>query len=64
MADDVINCLENMKLTREEEETINISDKGKKLEIESCTLSLIGKFLTCNPSIKRQQKIHEGEYGG
>ena len=58
MADGVINCLENMKLTAKEEETINISDKGKKLEIESYTLSLIGKFLTCNPSIKRRQKIH------
>ena len=56
MADDVINCLENMKLTREEEETINISDKGKKLEIESCTLSLIGKFLTCKPFNKKAAK--------
>ena len=64
MVDDVINSLENMKLTAKEKEAINISNEGRKLEIESCTLSLIGKFLTCNPSIKRQQKIHEGEYGG
>ena len=56
MADDVINCLENMKLTGEEEETINISDEGKKLEIESCTLSLIGKFLTCKPFNKKAEK--------
>ena len=56
MADDVINCLENMKLTGEEEETINISDEGKKLEIESCTLSLIGKFLTCKPFNKKAAK--------
>lgn len=36
-----------MKLTTEEEEVIDISDEGRKEEIESCTLSLIGKFLTC-----------------
>ena len=56
MADDVINCLENMKLAGEEEETIKISDEGKKLEIESCTLSLIGKFLTCKPFNKKAEK--------
>ena len=56
MADDVINCLENMKFTGEEEETINILDKGKKLEIKSCTLSLIGKFLTCKPFNKKAAK--------
>ena len=47
MAEDVINSLENMKLTTEEEEVIAISDEGRKEEIESCTLSLVGKFLTC-----------------
>ena len=46
MADDVINILENMKLTTEEEEIISISDEGRKEEIESCSQSLIGKFLT------------------
>ena len=56
MADDVINCLENMKFTGEEEETINILDEGKKLEIKSCTLSLIGKFLTCKPFNKKAAK--------
>ena len=45
--------LENMKLTTEEEELIAISDEGRKEEIESRTLSLIGKFLTCKPFNKR-----------
>ncbi|XP_023899946.1 uncharacterized protein LOC112011840 [Quercus suber] len=53
MADDVINSLENMKLTTEEEEVIAISDEGRKEDIESCDLSLIGKFLTCKPFNKR-----------
>ena len=56
MADDVINSLENMKLTAKEEEAINISDEGRKLEIESCTISLIGKFLTCKPFNKNAAK--------
>ena len=46
MTDDVSQILENMKLTLEEEETITISDEGRKKELESCALSLIGKFLT------------------
>ena len=45
-----------MKLTGEEEETINISNEGKKLEIGSCTLSLIGKSLTCKPFNKKAAK--------
>ena len=53
MADDVINSLENMKLTTEEEEVIAILDDGRKEEIESYSLSLIGKFLTCKPFNKR-----------
>ena len=53
MADEVINSLENMKLTTEEEEVIAISDESRKEEIESCSLSLIGKFLTCKPFNKR-----------
>ena len=56
MAEEVINCLENMKLTADEEETITISDEGRWLEIESCTLSLIGKFLTCKPFNKKAAK--------
>ena len=55
-ADNVINCLENMKLTTKEEETINISNEGRKLEIESYTISLIGKFLTCKPFNKKVAK--------
>ena len=47
MADDMINSLENMTLTAEEEEVITVPDEGRKDEIESCSLSLIGKFLTC-----------------
>ena len=49
MADNVINGLENMKLTTEEEEVIEVSNEGRKDEIESCTQSLIGKFLTYKP---------------
>ena len=41
------DSLEKMKLTIEEEETIAISNEGRKEAIESCNLSLIGKFLTC-----------------
>lgn len=47
MAKDDINSLENMNLTAEEEEVIAISDEGRKEEIESCTLNLVGKFLAC-----------------
>ena len=56
MAEDVIDSLENMKLTTEEEEIIEISDEGRLVEIESCNLSLIGKFLTCKPFNKRAAK--------
>ena len=53
MANDMINGLANMKLTVEEEEVIPISEEGRREEIESCTQSLIGKFLTCKPFNKR-----------
>lgn len=53
MADEVIDGLENMRLTLEEEEVITIYDEGRKEEIESCSLSLLGKFLTCKPFNKR-----------
>lgn len=46
MANDVTNILENMKLTTDEKEVISISDEGRKEEVESCSQSLIGKFLT------------------
>ena len=42
-----------MKLTSEEEEIIALPDKGRKEEIESYVLSLIGKFLTCKPFNKK-----------
>ena len=38
-----------MKLTSEEEEVIVIPEEGRKEGMESCALSLIGKFLTCRP---------------
>lgn len=47
MAEEVIDGLRNMKLTTKEEEVIAISDDGRLHDIESCNLSLIGKFLTC-----------------
>lgn len=53
MAEDVINGLEKMKLTMEEEEVITISDEDRRVEIESCSLILLGKFLTCKPLNKR-----------
>ena len=56
MADDVIYKLENMKLTTEEDEVIPISDEGRLEAIEDCTLSLMGKFLTCKSFNKRVAK--------
>ena len=53
MAIDVINNLENMKLTIEEEEMITVSNVGCKDEIKTCSQSLIGKFLMCKPFNKR-----------
>lgn len=53
MVNDVINSLGNMKLTEDEEEVIAISDEGRREEIESCSLSLIGKLLTSKPFNKR-----------
>lgn len=47
MVDGVINDLEKMKLTADEKEVIEISEEGRMAKIESCNLSLIGKFLTC-----------------
>ena len=57
MANDVIDSLGNMKLTSEEEEVIPISDEGQLEAIESCNLSLTGKFLTCKPFNKRAVKV-------
>ena len=56
MAEDVIYGLENMKLTVDEEKVIAISDEGRVEAIESCNLSLIGKFLTCKAFIRRAAK--------
>lgn len=56
MADEVIGGLGNMKLMSDEEEVISISDEGHLEALESCNLSLIGKFLTCKPFKKRAVK--------
>ena len=56
MVDEVADGLGNMKLTSDEEEVIPISDEGKLAALESCRLSLIGKFLTCKPFNKRAVK--------
>ena len=53
MAEDVIDSLEKMRLTSEEEEIIALPDEGRKEEIESCVLSLIGKYLTFKPFNKK-----------
>lgn len=49
MAEDVINGMVKMKLMSNEEEDIQVSEEGRKNDIDSCVLSLIGKFLTCKP---------------
>ncbi|KAK9986874.1 hypothetical protein SO802_031825 [Lithocarpus litseifolius] len=53
---EVIHGLENMTLTVEEAEVIEIPDEGRREVIESCTLSLIGKFLTCKSFNRRAAK--------
>lgn len=53
MVEDVIDSLENMKLTTDEEEIIEITDEGRLMEIESCNLR---KFLACKPFNKRDAK--------
>ena len=40
----MIDGLENMKLTAEEDVVIEISDESRLPEIESCNLSLIGNL--------------------
>lgn len=60
MAEDVIDSLENMKITADEE-VIAILDDGRMEAIANCNLSLIGKFLTCISFNKRAangQRIH------
>lgn len=49
MAEDVINGMVKMKLMSNEEEDVQVSEEGRKNDIDSCVLSLIGKFLTCKP---------------
>ena len=56
MADEVADSMDRMKLTSEEEEVITISDEGRVEALESCQLSLIGKFLTCKSFNKMAAK--------
>ena len=56
MADDVVDSMEKMELTSEEEEIIAISDEERLEALESCHLSLIGKFLMCKPFNKMATK--------
>ena len=49
MDDNVVDRLEKMKLMIKEEEIIPISNVGRLDAIQSCNLSLMGKFLTCKP---------------
>ena len=56
MADDVADGLGNMKLTSNAKEIIPIFDEGIVHAMESCSLSLIGKFLTCKPFNKHAAK--------
>ena len=53
MVEDVIDSLENMKLTSDEEEVIAFPDEGRKEEIKNYALSLIRKFFTCKPFNKK-----------
>lgn len=46
----------NMKLTSEKEEDIQVSEESRTDEINSCLLSLIGKFLTCKPFNQKAAK--------
>ncbi|XP_030936437.1 uncharacterized protein LOC115961633 [Quercus lobata] len=56
MAEDVIVSMGSLKLTNEEAEEIQVSDEGRMDEIDSCVLSLIGKFLTCKPFNRKAAK--------
>ena len=56
MVDEMTDSMEKMKLTSEEEEVIEISDEGILEALESCNLSLIGKFLMCKPFNKMAAK--------
>ena len=52
----VATGLGKMKLTSDEEKVIPISDEGRLEALESCSVSLIGKFLTCKPFNKQAAK--------
>ena len=56
MVDEMANSMDKLKLTFEEEEIIAIFDEGRIEVIESCYLSLIGKFLTCKSFNKMAAK--------
>ena len=56
MADEMADSMNKLRLTSDEEEIIAISDDGRLEVLESCNLSLIGKFLTCKPFNKMAAK--------
>ncbi|KAL0009472.1 hypothetical protein SO802_010974 [Lithocarpus litseifolius] len=56
MVYEVAESMDRMKLTTEEEEIITIFDEGRTEALESCQLSLIGKFLTCKSFNKMAAK--------
>lgn len=56
MTDEVLGRLNKLRLTTAEEEDIIISDEGRVDDIQGCTLSLIGKFLTCKLFNKQAAK--------
>ena len=56
MANEMADSMEKMKLTSKEEEIIAISNEGRLEAIQSCNLSLIGKFLMCKPFNKMAAK--------
>ena len=56
MVEDIINSMVNLKLTSEEEEEIQVLEEDRLEEIDSYTLNLIGKFLTCKPFNQKAAK--------
>ena len=52
MVDDVINSLENMKLTTEEEEVIVVNDEKGRRRLKAVSRVYLGNFLRANPSTR------------
>ena len=56
MNDEMADSMNKLRLTSDKEEIIAIFDEGRLEVLESCNLSLIGKFLTCKPFNKMATK--------